>query len=261
MSWEGTGPSSPEGQRPVLGAGWLFQREVQLPGGDVRTGQGEAFPQSHLCPLWQGLRAGGELPATHPQPLSLDLRHGPPGETAQREALDCTVSGAPSMPSSGPTSGLPECPLHPLVKSTPPGFEHGLSQSQTLTQGDRHGLELRGSPLRGGELPGGQDGCVGVDQWGPARTPAPDLAGPWWQGQAGQWNASVGLRPREEVAGRQEAGAVLWPWWILEADWPFNQHFWRSLSAPISSRSACPPRSDMHSKEASDSPEDFPSAV
>lgn len=160
------------------------------------SGQGkERLPQSHLYSLWQGLWAGDELPATHPQPLALYLQHGPPGETPQLEAWTA-VSGAPSMPSSGPTSGLPECLLHPLMKSTPPGFGHGLSQSHTLPLGDRHGLELRGGPLRGGELPGGQGRCVGVDQWGPVRTPAPDLAGPWWQVQAGQWNASAGLRPQ-----------------------------------------------------------------
>lgn len=36
---------------------------------------------------------------------------------------------------------------------------------------------------------------------------APALAGPWWQVQAGQWNASIGLRLREKDAGRREAGA------------------------------------------------------
>lgn len=107
MSWEGTAPSSPEGQGPVLEAGWLFQQEMQLPGGDVRTGQGEAFPQSHLCPLWQGLRAWGELPATHPQPLSLYLQHRPSGNRLSRKPWTAQSLGPLPCPALAPYQGFP----------------------------------------------------------------------------------------------------------------------------------------------------------
>lgn len=53
---------------------------------------------------------------------------------------------------------------------------------------DKQRLEWKGFLLRGGKLPDGPEDSVSVDTWGPARTPAPGLAGPWQQIQARQWN-------------------------------------------------------------------------
>lgn len=49
---------------------------------------------------------------------------------------------------------------------------------------------------------------------------------------------------RSLQAGSKEAEhSSLCPQWILEADWPFSQHFWGSFSVPTGPYSASPPRS------------------
>lgn len=102
---------------------------------------------------------------------------------------------------------------------------------------------------------------MGVDEWGPARSPAAHMAGPSWQVQEGQWSADLGLGPPEKAAGRELSKRLehssLCPQWILEEHWP-SIRGGLSLFPQAHTRPALP--GQRGAEGSLGSPEYFPSA-
>ena len=100
-----------------------------------------------------------------------------------------------------------------------------------------------GGLLRGDELPGRAGWMFGCAQVGPARTPAPDLAGPWWRGlQGSESPARPGPRERGQRGWRTPPSAR---GGSRKEVGPLSSVFGGPFPAHLGSHSACPPRSDL----------------